>query len=233
MDACINQLNQQMQQHQLPAIVDSFVRLSDTQQTLQLLHLYESSQRMSIKYAYLQNIASRILTQHALPSELITQIHDLDRLSFFTTGLKFNHNFARQNTLQQNVLHILFSKCDGKSLPFNYVRSLMLFESNESLLQALQQADQFGLTPVASYIANNSSEHNLPKHEFSALLALMEVEFKQNQGKVNTAALLKALLVLCQASPTKSLSEYKLLLSGAYLRCNTNKIAGYLKQHVR
>lgn len=233
MDACINQLNQQMQQHQLPAIVDSFVRLSDAQQTLQLLHLYESAQRMSVKYAYLQNIASRVLTQHALPSELITSIQTLEQLSFFTPGLKFNNNFARQGAQQKNVLHSLFSHCTGSDLPFNYVRSLMLFESNESLLQALQQADQFGLTPVASYIANNPTEHNLPKHEFSALLALMEVEFKQTQGNINTAAFLKALLALCQASATKSLSEYKILLSGAYLRCTTRQIEHYLKQHIR
>ena len=231
MDACINQLNQQMQQHQLPAIVDSFVRLTDAQQTLQLLHLYESAQRMSVKYAYLQNIASKILSQHMLPKELIANIQSLDQLSFFTPGLKFNNNFAQQNTQQQNVLHSLFSNCAGSNLPFNYVRSLMLFESNESLLQAVQQVDKNGLTAVASYITNNPTEHNLPKHEFSALLALMEVEFKQTQGNINTAAFLKALLTLCQASPTKSLSDYKILLSGAYLRCKTEQIDRYLAQH--
>ncbi|BDF95349.1 MULTISPECIES: hypothetical protein [Pseudoalteromonas] len=230
MDACINQLNQQMQQHQLPAIVDSFVRLSDTQQTLQLLHLYESAQRMSVKYAYLQNIATRILTQHSLPTAMINQLNNIDQLSFFTPGLKFNHGFTQQNQQQKNVLHSLFSESDNTKLPFNYVRSLMLFESNENLLQALAQINNVGLTPVASYIASNPNQHSLPKHEFSALLALMEVELKQNKGNINTAAFLKALLTLSH-SITGQLSEDKILLCGAYLRCKTAQVERYLVQN--
>ncbi|MDQ9092288.1 hypothetical protein RC083_11890 [Pseudoalteromonas haloplanktis] len=230
MDACINQLNQQMQQHQLPAIVDSFVRLSDTQQTLQLLHLYESAQRMSVKYAYLQNIATRILTQYSLPTAMINQLNNIDQLSFFTPGLKFNHGFTQQNQQQKNVLHSLFSESDNTKLPFNYVRSLMLFESNENLLQALAQINNVGLTPVASYIASNPSQHSLPKHEFSALLALMEVELKQNKGSINTAAFLKALLTLSH-SITGLLSEDKILLCGAYLRCKTAQVERYLVQN--
>ena len=35
MDTCISQLNQQMQQHQLQAIVDSFASLSAIQQAMQ------------------------------------------------------------------------------------------------------------------------------------------------------------------------------------------------------
>ena len=183
MDTCISQLNQQMQQHQLQAIVDSFASLSATQQAMQLQHLYSSAQRMSVKYTYLQNIATRILTQHPLPTPIISQLNNTDQLSFFTPGLKFNHGFTQQNQQQQNVLHRLFSECSETKLPF------------------------------------------------SALLALMEVEFKQTQGNINTAAFLKALLTLCQASPTKSLSDYKILLSGAYLRCKTEQVERYLAQH--
>ncbi|WP_149981279.1 hypothetical protein [Pseudoalteromonas rhizosphaerae] len=231
MDTCISQLNQQMQQHQLQAIVDSFASLSTIQQAMQLQHLYSSAQRMSVKYTYLQNIATRILTQHSLPTAIISQLNNTDQLSFFTPGLKFNHGFTQQNQQQQNVLHRLFSECSEAKLPFNYVRSLMLFESNENLLQALAQVNDIGLTPVASYIANNPAQHSLPKHEFSALLALMEVEFKQNQGNINTAAFLKALLTLSQTSPDKPLSDYKILLSGAYLRCKTEQVERYLVQH--
>ena len=219
-----------MQHHQLQAIVDDFAALSAQQQSMQLQHLYTSARRMNVKYAYLQNIATRILMQHSLPIPMVSQVCDIEQLSFFTPGLKFNNGFALQNSHLQNVLHSLFSRSADNAFPFNYVRSLMLFESNESLLLALTQTDNLGLTPVASYIACNPAQHALPKHEFSALLALMEVELKQNNANINTAAFLKALYSLNQNTANKQLNEYKVLLSGAYLRCKTEQIERYLAQ---
>ncbi|MGS0534753.1 hypothetical protein [Pseudoalteromonas sp. SaAl2] len=226
MDACINQLTQQLQQHQIQAIVDDFPKLSAQQQSMQLLHLYQSAQRMDVKYTYLQNIATHILTQHPIPTLLINQFKETDQLSFFTPGLKFNNGFALQNDSRNNVIHSLFSRCDAEKLPFNYVRSLMLFESNETLLLALTQYNNQALTPVASYITCNLSQTNLPKHEFSALLALMEVELTQNK-EVNTTAFLKALVAL-KTTLHNTLNEYTILLASAYLRCKTQQLESYL-----
>lgn len=230
MDACIDQLNQQLQHHQLQNIVDDFPQLSGQQQSMQLLHLYQSAQRMDVKYSYLQNVATRVLSHHSLPNLLISQFKDTELLSFFTPGLKFNNGFAKQNELHNNVIHCLFSHCDNTKLPFNYVRSLMLFESNESLLLALTQKNNLGLTPVASYICCNQNQQSLPKHEFSALLALMEAQLKQSK-EVDTAAFLNALISLRNMIAGKTLNEYTILLASAYLRCKTEKIEHYLQHH--
>lgn len=227
MDACINQLTQQLQQHQIQAIVDDFPKLSVQQQSMQLLHLYQSAQRMDVKYSYLQNVATRVLTQHPLPTLLINQFNETDQLSFFTPGLKFNNGFALQNDSKSNIIHCLFSQCKSPKLPFNYVRSLMLFESNETLLLALTQRNNQALTPVASYITCNLKQASLPKHEFSALLALMEAELTQNK-EINTAAFLKSLVTLKNKVHNNTLSECTILLASAYLRCKTQQIESYL-----
>ncbi|MCQ8878147.1 hypothetical protein NQT69_09075 [Pseudoalteromonas shioyasakiensis] len=227
MDACITRLSQQLQQHQLQSVVDDFAKLTSQQQTLQLLHLYQSAQRMDVKYSYLQNVATRILTHQPLPQLLIKQFNDTDILSFFTPGLKFNNGFALLDEANNNVIHTLFSHCNIAKLPFNYVRSLMLFESNENLLLALTQQNNQGLTPVASYITCNQYQQSLPKHEFSALLALMEAELKQNKT-INTAAFLKALLTLQSTLADKTINEYTILLASAYLGCKTEQIENYL-----
>ena len=230
MDTCIKQLTHQLQHHQLQAVVDDFAKLSSQQQSMQLIHLYQSAQRMDIKYSYLQNVATRILTEHPFPQDLISEFKHTELLSFFTPGLKLYNGFALQNDLKNNVMHTLFSHCDANTLPFNYVRSLMLFESNESLLQALTQVNSKGLTPVASYITCNKVQTSLPKHEFSALLALMEAQFKQNEN-INTAAFLNALINLKNTLLSHTLNEYTILLASAYLRCKTEKIETYLQQH--
>lgn len=230
MDTCIKQLTHQLQHHQLQAVVDDFPTLSSQQQSMQLVHLYQSAQRMDVKYSYLQNVATRILTEHPFPKDLISEFKSTDLLSFFTPGLKFNNGFALQNEQKNNVIHTLFSHCAANKLPFNYVRSLMLFESNESLLLALTQANNAGLTPVACYITCNVEQASLPKHEFSALLALMEAQFKQHED-INTAAFLKALIMLKNTLKSQSLNEYTVLLASAYLRCKTEKIESYLQQH--
>ncbi|KTF12440.1 hypothetical protein [Pseudoalteromonas sp. H105] len=230
MDTCIKQLTQQLQHHQLKAVVGDFPKLPSEQQSMQLMHLYQSAQRMDVKYSYLQNVATRILAEHPFPKNLISEFKHTELLSFFTPGLKFNNGFALQDDLKNNVMHALFSHCDANTLPFNYVRSLMLFESNESLLQALTQVNSVGLTPVASYITCNKVQTSLPKHEFSALLALMEAQFKQNEN-INTAAFLNALINLKNTLPSHTLNEYTVLLASAYLRCKTEKIETYLQQH--
>ncbi|WP_213610595.1 hypothetical protein [Pseudoalteromonas sp.] len=216
MDLSIQLLNARIKQQQFDELNNDFKKLTEAQQVMQLNYLFESALRMSIKYDFMQNIAVRILTTNTPPAQFIEQLTSLDALSFFTPALKLNKGFISIDNGGNNVLHNAFKHASPTQLPFNYIRSLMLFESNEALLHALAQTNQQGLTPVACYIAY-AHKPNIPvKHEFSALLALMEIEQKQN-----SAAKLKLLEVLKNNPP----SEITLLLSAAYLQRSTEQVA--------
>ena len=96
----------------------------------------------------------------------------------------------------------------------------MLFESNDDLVKALAQPNARGLTPVACYIVYANKPSTPVKHEFSALLALMEIEQKQNPtAKQQLANILKG----------TDLNETSILLSAAYLQRSTAQVAHLVK----
>lgn len=219
MDLSIQLLNARIKQQQFDELDNDFKKLTDAQKVMQLNYLFESALRMSIKYDFMQNIAVRILASNTPPAPFIEQLTSLDALSFFTPALKLNKGFISTDSHGNNVLHNVFKHAAPSQLPFNYVRSLMLFESNEELLHALAQINQYGLTPVASYIVY-AHKPNIPvKHEFSALLALMEIEQKQNPT---------AKLQLLEALKNNTPSEITLLLSAAYLQRSTEQVAALI-----
>lgn len=219
MDLSIQLLNARISKQQLNELDNDFKQLSPAQQTLQLNHLYDSAQRLSVKYDFMQNIATRILSSNTAPSPFINQLTNIDALSFFTPALKVNKGFLVQDTQGNNVLHNVFKHADATKLPFNYVRSLMLFESNDELAKALAQPNSHGLTPVACYIAYANKPSTPVKHEFSALLALMEIEQKQNPA---------AKLQILEALKNNPPSEITLLLSAAYLQRSTEQVAALI-----
>jgi len=220
MDLSIQLLNARIAKHQLDELDSDFKQLSPAQQTLQLSHLCETALRMDIKYDFMQNMATRILTTNTPPAPFINQLTTTDALTFFTPALKENKGFLAQDTQGNNVLHNVFKHAHAQKLAFNYVRSLMLFESNDDLVKALAQTNARSLTPVACYIAY-ANKPNIPvKHEFSALLALMEIEQKQNPlAKQQLASILKG----------ANINETSILLSAAYLQLSTAKIAHLIK----
>ncbi|ALS34150.1 hypothetical protein PTRA_a3143 [Pseudoalteromonas translucida KMM 520] len=221
MELCIQLLNARLAKYQLDELDNDFKQLTPAQQANQLMHLYQSAQRMSVKYNFMQNVAIRILTNNPLPTSFISQLSTLDALSFFTPALKVNKGFLAQNEASNTVLHTVFKQPDANNLPFNYVRSLMLFESNDDLLKALALPNQQGLTPVACYIAYANKPTTPIKHEFSALLALMEMEQKQNaQAK-------QQLLNVLQGN---TVNETTLLLSAAYLQRSIPQVINLLSQ---
>ncbi|MEI8617312.1 hypothetical protein P4S63_08055 [Pseudoalteromonas sp. B193] len=114
----------------------------------------------------------------------------------------------------------MFKHADATKLPFNYVRSLMLFESNDELAKALAQPNSHGLTPVACYIAYANKPSTPVKHEFSALLALMEIEQKQNpNAKQQLANVIKGQKV----NETTNFTERRLLATLNGASCSLNQ----------
>jgi hypothetical protein len=103
----------------------------------------------------------------------------------------------------------------------------MLFESNESLGVALKTLNKQQLTPIGCFIALNSTTQMLAKHEFSALLAMMEVD--QSHSPSAVSALVNTLKQFYGANQATS-SDSKVLLCAAYLQVPTAQLLNALNQ---
>jgi hypothetical protein len=164
------------------ALLEHYVTSSEPENISQLAYLYLQGQKSTIKFGFYQQIATKWIAKKGLPVALIAEFKTSELLSFFTPVLQLTGNFNKTNKQQRNVLHYLAAG-DQASVThvvpsFNYLRSMMLFERNEALCNALCQRDSQNLTPVEMYLFTNKNLSDLPTHELSALFALIEIENK-------------------------------------------------------
>jgi hypothetical protein len=74
----------------------------------------------------------------------------------------------------------------------------MLFGSNAALCSGICQRDQQNLTPIESYLFVNKNFSLLANHELTALLALIEIESKQQAvEQTNYPLSIQAVKILC------------------------------------
>ena len=227
MQSAIEQLNSRLQHHQLKELIADYQSVSGVLQAAQLQHIYQLACSSEVKYLFLHNVAAHLLEASPLPSEAVALIDDIDKLSFFTPGLKFQNAFCITDNQGNTLLHHLFTQCQADKLPFNYLRSLMLFESNESLGVALKTLNKQLLSPIGCFIALNSTTQMLAKHEFSALLAMMEVD--QSHSPSAVSALVNTLKQFYGINQPTS-ADSKVLLCAAYLQVPTAQLLNALNQ---
>ena len=163
------------------ALLNHYLASKESENVVQLAYLFQQGMRGLPTFDYYQQLATLFIESKSFPTALIAQIKTNDTLSFFTPALQLTENFKKTDHLQRNVLHYLFAgnQLTENKQPFNYLRSMMLFESNETLRGALCQRDNKNLTPLEVYLFFNKVLTPLPPHEFNALLALIEIESKQ------------------------------------------------------
>jgi len=174
-----------LQKNDLKTLREHYLNSSETENIAQLGFLFQQGQIKLSSYAFYQELATSLITHKGFPFALIDKIKTQDTLNFFTPALQVEDNFNKIDDQQRNVLHYLFINnqlaADSAQPPFNYLRSMMLFESNEALRDALCQRDQQNLTPIEAYLFANKNFTPLANHELTALLALIEIESKQQE----------------------------------------------------
>jgi hypothetical protein len=186
----------------------------------QLAFIYQQGQKSLAVFEFYQQVAIKFIQSKTLPNKLIAQINTSDALSFFTPALQLINNFNKINNQQRNVLHYLFSSTQHSLVipPFNYLRSMMLFESNEYLTQSLTQRDCKNLTPLEVYFFTNNNFNALANHELTALFALIEIETIQQSIDLNNLPLiitqLKVFMRQQNLAPTQQLQ--RILLVATY-----------------
>jgi hypothetical protein len=221
------------------AALQHYIDSSEAENVAQLAFTFQQGNKKLANFDVYQQTATKFIKAKVLPTTLIARIKTHDTLSFFTPALQFEHNFSKTNDQQRNVLHYLLTvslltgsllvdnstkensaKVNKVQPPFNYLRSLMLFESNEPLCAALCQRDSQNLTPVESYLFTHSNLTDLPDHELSALFALIEIECKQQAiDDANYRRVLSAVIKLCNEQKISMSSELqRLILIATYYK---------------
>lgn len=224
----------------LKALLQHYQTSNESENITQLAFLFQQGQKNAPRFEFYQQLASQCIQSKGLPHTLIAQINNSDILSFFTPALQADDNFKKTNQQQRNVLHYLLighpSATSKTQPPFNYLRSMMLFESNETLHEALCQPDDQQLTPVEAYLFANQNLTALPDHEFTALLGLIEIQSKKQSKKLskkqtvddsNYEAVLKSVKQLCfdQSRPINNKLQRLLFIATYYSKPATQVLA--------
>jgi hypothetical protein len=193
------------------AALQHYADSSESENLVQLAFIFQQGNNKLSNFETYQTIATKFIKEKGLPEGLITQIKTSDTLSLFTPALQLENNFSKTDHRQRNVLHYLLAGSSTEKSkvqpPFNYLRSLMLFERNEVLCEALCQRDETNLTPVETYLFTHHNLTDLLGHELSALFALIEIENKQQV--VTDVNYLSGI-----AAVGKRCKEQKVLISG-------------------
>jgi len=184
------------------ALREHYLESSESENVVQLAYLFQQGRSDLSTFDFYQQLATQLIASKGLPTALIAKIQTSDTLSFFTAALQLKDNFTKKDHRQRNALHYLLAGNQSvTSKPtFNYLRSMMLFESNETLRDALCQRDEQNLTPIEVYLSANQSLTALPPHELTALLALIEIQSKQQEVDASNYLLtIQAVGQLCRS----------------------------------
>ena len=211
-------------------LTEHYLCSSELENISQLAFVYLQGQKSLIKFGFYQQIATKLIAKKGLPIALIARFKDSDMLSFFTPALQLTENFIKTNQQQRNVLHYLLAG-DQRGVThlapvFNYLRSMMLFERNETLCNALCQRDEQALTPVEVYLSTNQHLSPLATHELSALFALIEIESKQQTiTGANYGLIIQAVSKICHRKIQPINKELqRLLLIATYYKKSIEQV---------
>lgn len=192
-----------LQKNDLSALRKHYLNSSEIENTLQLGFMFQQGEIKSSNYGYYQQLATSFIETKGVSNSLIAKIQTSSTLSFFTPALQLVGNFKQTDEHQRNVLHYLFT--NNKMLlanghpPFNYLRSMMLFGSNNALCDALCQRDKQELTPIETYLFTNKNLTPLANQELTALFALIEIEHKQQEAlQANYPLFIKNINNICK-----------------------------------
>lgn len=186
----------------LKALLQHYLDSSETENIVQLGFMFQQGQIKLSSFDYYQQLATSFIETKGFPVGLIAKIKTNNTLNFFTPALQIKDNFNKTDHQQHNVLHYLFTNNQLISAstppPFNYLRSMMLFGSNEALSDGLCQREQQNLTPIEAYLFTNKNLTPLANHELTALLALIEIESNQQKvDQTNYSLFIQAVSKLC------------------------------------
>lgn len=222
----------------LKALLQHYLNSSELENVAQLGFMFQQAQIKSANFNYYQQLATSFIETKGLPVRLIAKIKTNNTLNFFTPALQIQNNFIKIDHQQCNVLHYLFSHNELKQPnyqpPFNYLRSMLLFGSNNALCNGLSQRQHQNLTPIEAYLLTNINLAPLANHELTALLALIEIESKNEKvNQDNYPLCLEAVSRFCQEQALLANQELqRIILIAAYYKRKANDVTNDIQQNI-
>ncbi|KZN54208.1 hypothetical protein [Pseudoalteromonas luteoviolacea] len=222
-DQAIAELILAIRSKTLSKILTVYQAQDDKGRAAQLKFCYETGESQPSRYADYQNIAAQCIAAHGLPSGIIAGLNNNDRVNFFMPALQASESFSQTNHQGNTFLHALFANTEQSPPPFNFIRSLLLFERNESLAKTLRVRNQNKLTPLECYFVYSLDEQPLPEHELTALFALIEAEQSNNKSvlKNNLAQVQSAMK---SRNITLNAQNQTLLIVASYYQVDINQV---------
>ncbi len=220
----------------LKALLQHYLDSEEVENIDQLGFMFKQGQIKSSSFDFYQQLATSFIEKKGISSQLIAKIKTNDTLSFFTPALQIEDNFNRTDPQQRNVLHYLFTNNHlvetSTQPPFNYLRSMMLFESNKALRDGLCQRDQQNLTPIEGYLFANTNFSPLANHELTALLALIEIESKQQTvDQTNYSLCIQSVSKLCRGQAQLPNHELqRIMLIATYYTISIHQVVSDMHQ---
>ncbi|CAH9067028.1 hypothetical protein PSECIP111951_04049 [Pseudoalteromonas holothuriae] len=201
------------------ALATLYTKSSNNENIAQLKCLYQQAMGEQSRYQFFQDLVTSFFEKKPMPEALIIAISDIDKLTFFTPALSASEGFSLQNEQSNTLLHTLLGHEKCIQPPFNYIRSLLLFERNESLAKALATRNKQQLLPMECYLAFNPCFEPLVDHELTAALALLEAQTKQVPSEISTLSLICNLLKKNTNLNSLNSNNHRILLLGAAFEC--------------
>ncbi|WP_462174045.1 hypothetical protein [Pseudoalteromonas xiamenensis] len=205
-------------------IRDAFVQLDDSAKKHVLEWLFKQSSNPEV-YSDMQGLSVLLIDGDSIPTGFMSSLVEEDRFAFFYLALQSKQLLQMQNHQGNTLLHLMFANPKKTTPPFNFIRSLLLFERNEDIAKCLTVRNQQGLTPIETYLAHHASLAPIATPEMGALIGLMEAE-KSQRASVDLNNLGLILKHLCHVHGKTTLlnAKHRLILLGAYFNYSESDI---------
>ncbi|WP_111979735.1 hypothetical protein [Algibacillus agarilyticus] len=222
-----------------------YSQASATENLQQLETLLRLSENSSVaKYNVYQQVATKLLELKKSPSGFIKLINTEAALNLFFPAIKEHLSFDSVDSEQRNCLHYLFradplfgrvnATASNYMPPFNFIRSLLLFESNEPLINALSQKDKQGSAPFDAFFVSLDKVDLLNDVLFSSVFGLIEISAQQT-GKRDLSiseqqALKQSLKVYWNHHHlTPKIDDRMLILMASYYKLRAHTLLSWCK----
>lgn len=210
------------------ALISGFSALDDESKNQVLAWLYQQGQNPEV-YSDMQALSGLLITKDTLPKGFMSSLLDEDKLSFFFLALQQADLLSLQNHQGNTLMHLLFANPKRDCPPFNFIRSLLLFERNELFAKTLVTVNQQNLTPIEAYLAHHPNLQPVPVYELGALLALMEAHKKQLNASQQTLPLIVKHLLKTHGKATLRSSTQRILLLSAFYGVSEASVLSWVK----
>jgi hypothetical protein len=202
----------------------AYIEYSCENNLKQIKCLFALAEQTQENYHFYQDLVLKLIKSKEFPVSIINGINTVQRLNFFSPVFSALNAFDNVTEMGNNLLHVLFSSKSIQSTQFNYIRSLLMFERNESLIKALTARNAQKLTPIECYLAFNETVKELPNVELDAVLVLIKAQIERLNYDASSCAMICRYLQKSGMGAKLSENNHRIILISAIYNIKSSKV---------